>query len=115
LPKDAQPAELSRERIDEVLRQKAEGPDILGNHPTTGEPILLLNGQYGPYVQLGTVSDDNPKPKRASLPKGLTLEDVTIEIAVGLLALPRFLGTHPETGAKMTGRTIGRSREKTAC
>ncbi|MGE0441069.1 MAG: type I DNA topoisomerase [Gemmatimonadales bacterium] len=99
LPRDAAPAEISRARIDEILRQKAEGPNILGNHPASGEPILLLTGQYGPYVQLGVVSDDLPKPKRASLPKGVAPEDVTLAMAVDLLALPRTLGTHPDTGA----------------
>ncbi|MBM4188324.1 MAG: type I DNA topoisomerase [Gemmatimonadetes bacterium] len=101
VPRDAAPADLSREVIDEVLRQKAAGPDIVGNHPESGAPILLLNGQYGPYVQLGTVSDDNPKPKRASLPKGVTPDQVTLDMAVGLLALPRLLGPHPETGANV--------------
>ena len=101
IPKDAAPADLSRERIDEVLRQKAEGPEVVGIHPETSEPILLLTGQYGPYVQLGTVTDDNPKPKRSSLPKGVTSDQVTLEMAVGLLALPRVLGAHPDTGAKV--------------
>lgn len=101
IPKDAAPADLSRARIDEVLRQKAEGPEIIGHHPESNEPILMLTGQYGPYVQLGTVTDDNPKPKRASLPKGVTPDQVTVELAVGLLALPRLLGVHPATGAKV--------------
>ena len=101
VPRDAAPADLSRERIDEVLRQKAAGPEIVGVHPESGEPILKLSGQYGPYVQLGTVTDDNPKPKRSSLPKGVSPEMVTLDMAVGLLALPRVLGVHPESGAKV--------------
>ena len=101
VPKETPPAELTLERIEEILRQKAEGPEVVGHHPETNEPILLLTGQYGPYVQLGTVSDETPKPKRASLPRGVKLEDVTLEMAVGLLALPRTLGQHPETGARI--------------
>ncbi len=101
LPRDTPPAELSVERIEEILRRKAEGPEIVGHHPKTNEAILLLDGQYGPYVQLGTVTDSNPKPKRASLPKGVKPEDVTLAMAVGLLALPRFLGMHPENGGKI--------------
>ena len=101
VPKDAAPADLSREMIDEVLRQKAAGPDIVGAHPESGEPILMLTGMYGPYVQLGVVTDDNPKPKRSSLPKGVTPDMVTLDMAVGLLALPRVLGVHPESGAKV--------------
>jgi DNA topoisomerase-1 len=101
VPRDLPPAELTPETVEEVLRQKREGPEIVGSHPESGEPILLLSGQYGPYVQLGQVVEGGPKPKRASLPKGTAPENVTLEMAVGLLALPRELGEHPETGARV--------------
>lgn len=48
-----------------------------------------------------------PKPKRQGLPKGVTIEDMTLEIAIDLLALPRDIGEHPETG-KMIKAGIGR-------
>ena len=67
----------------------------------------MLIGAYGPYVQLGEATEEQPKPKRASLPKGKKPEDVTIEMAVGLLALPRLLGAHPETG-KPVKASLGR-------
>ena len=60
-------------------------------------------GQYGPYVQRGQVSDDNPKPKRASLPKGVKPEDLKLDDALGLLRLPRLLGEHPESGKVQAG------------
>jgi DNA topoisomerase-1 len=101
IPKDLTPSDLDPEQVETLLRQKTEGPDKIGLHPETGEPIYALIGAYGPYVQLGDVSDDNPKPKRASLPKGVTTETVTLESAVGLLSLPRLLGAHPETGGKV--------------
>ena len=107
IPADLTPADLNPEQVETLLRQKTEGPDKLGLHPDTGEPIYLLVGSYGPYVQLGDVSDDNPKPKRASLPKGVKPEDITLEQAVGLLALPRLLGTHPLTGGKIKA-SLGR-------
>ncbi|BCU11548.1 type I DNA topoisomerase [Microcystis aeruginosa] len=107
IPADLTPADLNPEQVETLLRQKTEGPDKLGLHPDSGEPIYLLVGSYGPYVQLGDVSDDNPKPKRASLPKGVKPEDVTLEQAVGLLALPRLLGTHPLTGGKIKA-SLGR-------
>ncbi|HEY4319651.1 MAG TPA: type I DNA topoisomerase [Gemmatimonadales bacterium] len=96
LPKDATPADINPERIEALLKQRAEGPASVGTHPDTGEPIYLLDGQYGPYVQLGEARDKE-KPKRASLPKGVKPEDVTLPMAVGLLSLPRTLGVHPET------------------
>jgi DNA topoisomerase-1 len=101
IPKDFTPADLDSQKVQILLKQKTEGPDSVGRHPETGEPIYKLIGPYGPYVQLGDKSEENPKPKQASLPKGVTPEDLTLETAVGLLALPRMLGTHPETGAKI--------------
>jgi len=101
IPKDLTPSELDPEQVEVLLRQKTEGPDKLGLHPETGEPIYILLGSYGPYVQLGEASEENKKPKRASLPKGVNMEDVTLEMAVGLLSLPRYLGAHPDTGCKV--------------
>lgn len=107
IPKDLTPSDLTPEQVEVLLRQKTEGPDKVGLHPETGEPIYLLVGAYGPYVQLGEVSETNKKPKRASLPKGVKPENVTLDMAVGLLALPRNLGTHPVTGGKIQA-SLGR-------
>ncbi|BAZ01940.1 DNA topoisomerase I [Tolypothrix tenuis PCC 7101] len=107
IPKDLTPADLDPKQVEVLLRQKTSGPDQLGRHPETGEPIYVKIGAYGPYVQLGDKTDENPKPKQASLPKGVTPETVTLDIAVGLLALPRTLGTHPETGGKIQA-SLGR-------
>lgn len=107
IPADLTPADLSPEQVEILLKQKLEGPDQIGTHPEGNEPIYLLLGTYGPYVQLGEVSEVNKKPKRASLPKGVKPEDVTLDMAVGLLALPRTLGQHPDTGAKIQA-SLGR-------
>jgi DNA topoisomerase I len=98
LPKDMTPADLNPDQVDLILKQKIEGPEKVGFHPETGEPIYMLLGTYGPYVQLGDAPQPGQKnPKRTSLPKGVTMEDVTLDMALQLLALPRTLGTHPET------------------
>ena len=101
IPLDVPPANLDSEQVERIVRQKTEGPDKVGLHPDTGEPVYLRIGPYGLYVQLGEQSDDNKNPKRASLPKGVQREEVTLEMAVGLLSLPRLLGVHPETAAKI--------------
>ena len=101
IPQDLTPADLDPEQVEFLLKQKTEGPEKLGLHPETGEPIYVLIGSYGPYVQLGDVSETSKKPKRASLPKGTDKDSVTLDMAVSLLTLPRLLGSHPETGAKV--------------
>ena len=65
--------------------------------PRRGKPIFLKVGRFGPYVQRGTAEDDE-KPQNASLLKGMKPEDVTLELAVKLLSLPRTLGEHPASG-----------------
>ncbi|MFN4277859.1 MAG: type I DNA topoisomerase [Ferrovibrio sp.] len=80
------------------------GPQELGADPATGQMITLRQGPFGPYVQLGEAEGEGKtktKPKRASLPKGVTIEDVTLEMALKLLALPRVVGLHPDTGKEI--------------
>ena len=48
-------------------------------------------GRYGPYIELEV------SKKRKSIPKSIGIENVTEQIANDLLALPKKLGTHPET------------------
>ncbi|MFM5896790.1 MAG: type I DNA topoisomerase [Dolichospermum sp.] len=107
IPKNLTPADLNPQQVEILLKQKTAGPDQIGRHPETGEPIYIKLGTYGPYIQLGDKSDENPKPKQASLLKGVTPETLTLEMAVGLLSLPRALGTHPETGGKVQA-SLGR-------
>jgi DNA topoisomerase-1 len=76
------------------------GTKVLGEDPVTGLEVTLRGGRFGPYLQLGEASKekDAEKPKRAGLPKGLAPEDVDLERALALLALPRDVGAHPEDG-----------------
>ncbi|HET7463148.1 MAG TPA: type I DNA topoisomerase, partial [Longimicrobium sp.] len=101
LPEGIAPADLSDEQVERLVRAKTEGPDILGTDPETKKGVLLLEGRFGPYVQLGGATDDEPKPKRASLPKGVNPADVSLEMALRWLSLPRTLGKHPETGEEV--------------
>ena len=70
------------------------GVRVLGEDPATGEEITLRNGRFGEYIQQG----EGEKPKRSSLPKGLSADDVTLEKALALLALPREVARHPTSG-----------------
>lgn len=120
-----------------------------GIHPKSGEPIYLLTGRFGPYVQLGkstpipklstwpkgykkTAADKEkvkqekeliaqakalPGPRRASLPPRMKPEDMTLELAVKLLELPRELGNDPTTHEPVIanigrfGPYVGRNRD----
>ena len=101
IPEGIAPADLSAEEVKRLIRTKTEGPESLGNDPETGQPVYLLVGRFGPYVQLGETPEDGEKPRRSSLPKGVTPETLTLELALKLLALPRTLGTHPESGQEI--------------
>ncbi|HSI38829.1 MAG TPA: type I DNA topoisomerase [Methylotenera sp.] len=86
----------------------ASEPVTIGADTNSGKDILLMNGPYGPYLQLGlAVEGDKKKPKRVSIPKEIPLASVDIEIANMLLSLPRDLGLHPVSNKKIVAN-IGR-------
>jgi len=88
--------------------QAGADPVVIGTDEETGKEIYLMNGPYGPYLQVGmAVEGDKKKPKRVSIPKEVPLANVNIDIAHMLLSLPRDLGQHPETGKKIVAN-IGR-------
>ncbi|MDG1096929.1 MAG: type I DNA topoisomerase [Methylophilaceae bacterium] len=83
-------------------------PVVIGTDKETAKEIYLMNGPYGPYIQLGVaVEGEKKKPKRVSVPKEFAISDVDIEVANMLLSLPRDLGLHPETNKKIVAN-IGR-------
>jgi len=85
----------------------------IGTYPETGEPIFVLDGRFGPYVQVGDPKvakekgKKKEKPKRASIPKDKNPHEVTLENALKYLSLPRALGIHPKTKEPITA-SVGR-------
>ena len=88
--------------------QAGSDPVTIGVDAESGKEIYLMNGPYGPYLQVGVaVEGDKKKPKRVSIPKEVPIANVNIDIANMLLSLPRDLGLHPETNKKIVAN-IGR-------
>ncbi|SEQ66883.1 type I DNA topoisomerase [Sphingobium sp. YR768] len=79
------------------------GPEILGQHPETGQDIVKKSGRFGPYIEMG----EGKEAKRGSIPKDLPDGEMTLDWAVKLLSLPREVGLHPETGKPIVAN-IGR-------
>ena len=86
--------------IEEGAEANAATPDgtVLGQHPETGEDVIVKAGRFGPYVQLG----EEDKPRRTSIPKGKDPRNLDLAYAVKLLSLPRDIGLHPEDGEMIT-------------
>ena len=100
IPQDIAPGDLTVDMLRELIENQRKGPQAIAQDPESNKPIYLLTGRYGPYLQIGE-NDDEPKPKRASVPKEYKPSDVTPEIALKLLSLPRSLGAHPKDGEEI--------------
>lgn len=105
IPEAQLPGDLTSEIANKLIDQKINGHDELGKEPNSGQSVYVLTGRYGPYVQLG--EHDDEKPKRMAIPAGMQPEDVTLEVALELLELPKSLGEHPGTG-KDVKKGLGR-------
>ncbi len=82
--------------VDQTLNTKTErrvGERVLGTDPVSGKPVSVKIGRFGPVIQIG-LAEDEEKPKFAQLPKGSSMETITLEEALDSFKLPRTLGEY---------------------
>ena len=80
--------------VEEVMNARSEhkaGERLLGNDPTSGTPVFVKIGRYGPVVQIGT-AEDKEKPRFSQLPSNKSMNDITLSEALELFKLPRTIG-----------------------
>ena len=98
LPPDLAPADVDNETAEKLIEEKKRGPVALGMDEEAGLPVYVKRGPFGPYVQLGDVTEEQPKPKRSGIPNCFDPDELDLDTAVRLLQLPRLIGHHPENG-----------------
>lgn len=107
IPDSIAPGEITNAVADRLIEEKQRGPQAIGMHPEEGLAIYQMRGPFGPYLQLGEVTEETPKPKRCSIPNCFDPLSIDLPTAMALLALPRRIGKHPLT-EKVVNAGIGR-------
>jgi DNA topoisomerase I len=78
LDRDDDVLALGLNRAVDLIAKKMASVRTLGTHPKDKEFVAVRKGRFGPYVQHGQTV--------ANLPRGTTMDDVTLDEAVALLA-----------------------------
>ncbi|MEA2971725.1 MAG: topoisomerase [Actinomycetota bacterium] len=104
VPEGIAPDELTVAKAEEML-SKPSGDRVLGADPATDLPVIVREGRYGPYVQLGDADGAaKTKPRTASLFKRMALETLSLDEALQLLTIPRVLGHDPADGQEISAQ-----------
>jgi DNA topoisomerase-1 len=80
------------EKSGDIDRSKVGNSREIGTDPKTGKPIIARFGRFGPMLQLGATEDKTDKPQFAPMPRGTSIDDVTLDQALTAFQLPRLVG-----------------------
>ncbi|MBM4344711.1 MAG: type I DNA topoisomerase [Deltaproteobacteria bacterium] len=90
VPDDQEPDQMTVARAVQLVQAKDRADAPIGTDPASGKPVFLKNGRFGWFLQLGANGGD--ERKNASLSKGMDPQQLTLDVALRQLALPRELG-----------------------
>lgn len=95
-------------RVEDTIEnsERASGERMLGVDPKTGLNVYARIGRYGPMAQIGE-SDQEEKPKFASLKKDQSIQTITIEEALELFKFPKVIGQYEDVDIKINKGRFG--------
>ncbi|AQQ14181.1 DNA topoisomerase 1 [Corynebacterium glaucum] len=76
---------------------------------SSDRPVHVRVGRYGPYIEreVGKTTEGEPEYQRANLPESVTPDEITLEMAEKLFAIPqsgRELGQNPDNGRTIVAK-----------
>ncbi|MCB0824745.1 MAG: type I DNA topoisomerase [Armatimonadetes bacterium] len=110
IPEELAPADLTLEKAQELLDEKARGPEAVGVDPQSGQCVFAKSGRFGPYLEVAQTEAEEEageKPRRITLPPDLSPNQISETDLMTLLRYPITVGKHPESGDEIV-LAIGR-------
>lgn len=95
--------------VEKVMNARSEhkaGERELGVDPTSGKPVFVKIGRFGPVAQIGS-ADDTEKPRFAQIPSDVSMSSITLDQALELFKLPRTLGQFEGTDVSVGAGRFG--------
>lgn len=86
-----------KKRVEDAMEnaEREKGERLVGTDPKSGKNVYVKIGRYGAMAQIGE-SEDEEKPRFASLKKGQSIEDISFEETIKLFDFPRSIGIYED-------------------